>query len=67
MPIYEYTCRNCGETFDALRSIREADADLECPTCGERKAERRISLTATDAATLKSGGCGSGPGRMKFG
>lgn len=67
MPIYEYKCRKCGETFDALRSIREADADIECPVCGERKAERQISLTATDANTLK-GGCGGGrPGRMRFG
>jgi putative FmdB family regulatory protein len=68
MPIYEYKCRKCGETFDALRSIREADSDLECPVCGEREAERQISLTATEAAAVKGGGCGGGrPGRMRFG
>ena len=66
MPIYEYQCRSCGTTFDALRSLRDSDREVECPRCKEKNAERRISLTASDGATAKSG-CGGGRGPMRFG
>ena len=63
MPIYEYTCRNCGEDFDLLRSVKDDDRDVECPYCRERDAERRMSVT-TAKDTLKTfnrswggGGC----------
>jgi putative FmdB family regulatory protein len=43
MPIYEYTCRSCGLSFDALRSLRDDDGEVECPRCKEKKAERSSS------------------------
>ena len=49
MPIYEYTCRNCGEDFDLLRRLKDNDDDVECPYCREKDAERRMSATASDA------------------
>jgi putative FmdB family regulatory protein len=66
MPIYEYTCRSCGQTFDALRGLREDDREVECPRCKEVNVERRMSLTATDATAPKSN-CGGGTGRLRFG
>ena len=46
MPIYEYTCRNCGEDFDLLRNIKDDDRNVECPYCREKDAERRMSVTS---------------------
>ena len=36
MPVYEYVCKNCGHKFDALRSMKEADAPIHCDKLPER-------------------------------
>ncbi|MDH3431153.1 MAG: zinc ribbon domain-containing protein [Gammaproteobacteria bacterium] len=42
MPIYEYACRECDHTLDALQKI--ADAPLvDCPQCGEPGLKRLLS------------------------
>ncbi len=41
MPIYEFTCRGCGQQFETL--VRAADTP-ECPSCHGRDLERVISL-----------------------
>ena len=66
MPLYEYTCRSCGQSFDVLRNLRDDDREVECPRCKEKNAERRMSLPATDGGAGKSG-CGGGAGRRRFG
>ena len=33
MPTYEYTCKDCGHTFDIVQSMRD-DALTVCPVCG---------------------------------
>ena len=66
MPIYEYTCRKCGQIFDALRNLHDDDREVECPHCKEKNAERLISLTAADGQTLKSN-CGGGRRPTRFG
>ena len=44
MPIYEYQCAECGETFDLfLRSVNEEKAPT-CPKCGSSQVEKAISL-----------------------
>ena len=50
MPIYEYQCRECGHRFERLRSMKDADSDVECPKCHSPKAERQLS-------TFAAGGC----------
>ncbi len=32
MPLYEYSCHNCGE-FEALRSLAEYNVPMPCPKC----------------------------------
>jgi putative FmdB family regulatory protein len=40
MPLYDFRCRSCGESFEA----RTASAELPaCPACGAPAAERQIS------------------------
>ena len=42
MPIYEYLCKKCDHTLDALQKI--ADAPLvDCPSCGEAGLKRLLS------------------------
>lgn len=51
MPLYEYRCQNCHQTFELLRRIKDGDNDLECPGCHSDKVERLLSRFA-------AGGCG---------
>lgn len=42
MPIYEYACKNCKHTLDALQKMNE-DPLVFCPSCGEAGLKRLIS------------------------
>jgi putative FmdB family regulatory protein len=42
MPIYEYACKECGHTLDALQKLSDAPL-VECPECGEPALRRLIS------------------------
>ena len=42
MPIYEYACKNCDHTLDALQKMNE-DPLVYCPSCGEPGLKRLIS------------------------
>ena len=42
MPIYEYACKKCEHSLDALQKI--ADAPLvDCPACGKSSLKRQLS------------------------
>ena len=44
MPVYEYLCRKCGESFERVESIKEHDpSKVRCPECKSKKVERRWS------------------------
>ncbi len=43
MPIYEYKCKACGQSFEKLSSIAEKDSGKVCPFCGKRASEKLIS------------------------
>lgn len=36
MPVYEYKCTHCDETFDVIASLDERDEKAVCPRCGHR-------------------------------
>ncbi len=47
MPIHEFKCGKCGESFEWLQlSSREQPA---CPKCGSKEAERQLSVFAVGA------------------
>jgi putative FmdB family regulatory protein len=68
MPLYEYVCLECGNKFDALRSIKDADEPIACTRCGCEKSTRQVSLFFASsggrpvAGTASSGcaGCSGG-------
>jgi putative FmdB family regulatory protein len=70
MPIYEYQCEACGNEFELLVRANEPPA---CPTCLNKRLEKRLSVPAAPAtggqglpmAEQPWGGCGKpgcGPG-----
>jgi putative FmdB family regulatory protein len=68
MPLYDYQCKDCGETFEVRATIQEkiAGLDLVCVKCGSR--ETRQLLTAAmmvhGGKEFSPSGCGpnAGPG-----
>jgi putative FmdB family regulatory protein len=52
MPLYDYVCYECGNTFEKLRRMNDDDREVRCPECGSERIERMIS-------TFSTGGCGS--------
>ncbi|AEH44747.1 regulatory protein, FmdB family [Thermodesulfatator indicus DSM 15286] len=45
MPIYEFTCSECGETFEELVLGGSYDG-IKCPKCGSEKVEKIMSACA---------------------
>jgi putative FmdB family regulatory protein len=57
MPIYEYTCKDCGSDFELL--IRGAEKPV-CPSCGKTHLAKSFSVPAAHSASeTKELPCGS--------
>jgi putative FmdB family regulatory protein len=65
MPLYDFACAECHETFEKLVRKELDVATLECPRCASKKIERQLSLPAKPVATAAStslpSACGVGP------
>lgn len=59
MPMYEYRCQECGEAFERLRRMAEADQPTPCPVCESGNVQLQVSGFAT-------AGCGAGGGGGRF-
>ena len=46
MPIYEFACSECGESFEKMSSMSARDQKVECPKCGSKKTGRKLSVVA---------------------
>ncbi len=44
MPIYEYSCAECGESFEKLVRTTSGSADIRCPHCNTDKVSRKVSV-----------------------
>jgi len=42
VPIYEYACKKCDHTLDALQKMSD-DPLVDCPECGEPALKRLLS------------------------
>ena len=61
MPLYEYYCPDCRDTFELLRAASRADETAACPSCQQASTQRILSLFAS---SVKSGGSEAGANAM---
>jgi putative FmdB family regulatory protein len=52
VPLYEFRCKRCEDTFELLCRVGENGKKLECVSCGSRGARRLMSVFS---ARVKSG------------
>lgn len=48
MPLYEYICLECGEQFEKLVRLSEANQPVTCPKCHQTNCQKSISLFGTN-------------------
>lgn len=59
MPIYEYTCADCGSKFEVVRLIKDADSPIPCKQCESTHTARIISIFfAQSGGKVVAGGSG---------
>lgn len=56
MPMYEYMCITCGNTYEKLLPMSKADDGQECPKCGSEKSQRQLSAFSFGGGSSNSGG-----------
>ncbi|MFO7946219.1 MAG: zinc ribbon domain-containing protein [Armatimonadota bacterium] len=60
MPLYEYSCEQCGHTFEKLMQMKSRDEnDVACPECGSDEVRRLISTFAIGKSSSGGGTSGS--------
>jgi putative FmdB family regulatory protein len=51
MPLFEYQCKRCGSTFEAL--IRPGAPSPSCPECHSGELEKLLSMFAVSSETTR--------------
>jgi len=68
MPLYEYRCAHCGESFELMVRFSEADRSQVCPHCESANTQRKLSMIAStrsgssDSYAASTSSCGSSGG-----
>ncbi len=60
MPIYEFSCKKCGHTFEHL-ALSSTEPDPECPECHNKKVEKLISAGVVRPNGIPTGSGGFEP------
>lgn len=68
MPVYEYVCSSCGQNFDKMRPMSQADAPIACVKCSSDSTKRKLSrfFASSEGRAIASqscscsGGCSGG-------
>lgn len=58
MPIYEYKCKKCGNSFEQLVFPSDGDEKYPCPSCGDKDTDRLMSAFSCGSGS-SGGGLGS--------
>jgi putative FmdB family regulatory protein len=43
MPIFDYRCKDCNQSFDVFHKVKEVEEDILCPSCGSKKYKKMMS------------------------
>ena len=57
MPIFDYRCKQCGHSFDALQKLGDEPL-TRCPECGKAAMEKLVSAPALQLKGGAKGGAG---------
>lgn len=63
MPIYEYMCKKCNESFSLLQRVGVTEKDTVCPRCGSKDIKKNpstFSCSCSIDSGFSSGGSYSG-------
>ena len=50
MPIYEFNCEDCDKEFETLVRTSDWEGEVECPSWGAGKLEKKLSVVAAGSA-----------------
>jgi putative FmdB family regulatory protein len=56
MPLYEFDCLSCGQSFEKLVRSAQAIKEVACPVCGQSHVQKKFSVFA---ANIKGGSASS--------
>lgn len=59
MPVYTYTCKDCGEKFDLLIGVSSEKAELKCKKCNSKNIQKTFSPFSVGDSGNKVGSSGS--------
>lgn len=67
MPLYEYTCLDCRQSFEVLKKFSEADEPVACLYCESTNTVRHLPVFVVHSSggtsgRTESGGCACGAG-----
>lgn len=59
MPLYEYTCRDCGRRFEVLQRVGADGSGVACPGCGGSHVVKQFSTFASAVPSGSAMPCGA--------
>ncbi len=54
MPIYEYKCNKCDQSFEQLVASMSSKSPVACPHCGSKQTVKQLSVFAARDGQPKS-------------
>jgi putative FmdB family regulatory protein len=55
MPTYVYSCQDCGNQFESLRSMKDSDTPISCASCHSANTFRRLTTCNVKSNSADSG------------
>jgi putative FmdB family regulatory protein len=59
MPLYEFDCLSCGQSFEKLVRSAAAINEVVCPGCGQAHVQKKLSVFAASVKEGRSASTGA--------
>ncbi|WP_346353699.1 zinc ribbon domain-containing protein [Azotosporobacter soli] len=59
MPLYEYSCEQCGAVVELLQKMGTTEAGVPCPSCQGERLKKKLSVSAPARQAEGGAPCGS--------